>query len=221
MTNALTNPQQIADLSHLVMPEHCPTAEQLSQHWQIDAILDQLFEQGFAIIDQAYPTEFLLAVRAECLANLQRFRDAGIQNGVMQNIRSDQILWLDEQLPISQCHVATLNYFSQWINRAFFTGIKNVEAHFACYEAGKFYSAHRDNPQQANHRVISSVWYVHDTWQKEWHGELHLQDKQDQWHMILPESNRLALFQSDLLHEVCKTEQQRLSITAWLRDDEQ
>ncbi|MFB2587953.1 2OG-Fe(II) oxygenase [Acinetobacter sp. c1-l78] len=185
----------------------------------MDNILDQLSEQGFAVIDNAYPLAFIDAVRQECVQNLQRFRDAGIQNGVMQNIRSDQILWLDDSLPVSQQHIRVLNALAEQLNQAFYLGIKQVEAHFACYETGKFYAAHRDNPQQANHRVISSVWYVHDTWQADWHGELHLQDKHDHWHFITPESNRLALFQSDLLHEVRKTEQQRLSITAWLRDD--
>jgi SM-20-related protein len=44
-----------------------------------------------------------------------------------------------------------------------------------------------------------------------------LQDKNDQWHIIQPLANRLAIFQSDLLHEVLLSKQQRLSITAWLR----
>lgn len=48
-------------------------------------------------------------------------------------------------------------------------------------------------------------------------GELRLQDKHGEWHIILPRSNQLVIFQSDLLHEVLPAKQQRLSITAWLR----
>ena len=52
-----------------------------------------------------------------------------------------------------------------------------MEAHFACYNAGEFYALHRDNPQGKNGRMISAVYYLHDDWQDNWGGELHLQDK--------------------------------------------
>ena len=76
---------------------------------------------------------------------------------------------------------------------------------------------HRDNPQEKNGRIISTVYYLHEDWQDGWGGELHLQDKSGQWHTIQPKPNRIAMFQSDLLHEVIQSKHQRLSITAWLR----
>ena len=76
---------------------------------------------------------------------------------------------------------------------------------------------HRDNPQGKNGRIISTVYYLHEDWQDGWSGELHLEDKNGQWHTIQPKPNRIAMFQSDLLHEVIKAKHQRLSITAWLR----
>lgn len=66
----------------------------------------------------------------------------------MSTIRSDHILWINESLPIAEQHVETLTSFCQHLNQAFFLGIKEVEAHFACYNAGEFYALHRDNPQQ-------------------------------------------------------------------------
>ncbi len=69
--------------------------------------------------------------------------------------------------------------------------------------------------------MISCVFYLHEHWQADWGGELRLQDKQDEWQIIAPQPNRMALFQSDLLHEVLLSKQQRLSITAWLRSDPQ
>ena len=187
--------------------------------WNVDQILDDLDQHGFSIVDDAYSSEYQHAVSQECLSHLNEFRNAAIQNGVVNNIRSDHILWLQPEFQISHLHIQTLQQFSQILNRAFYLGIKDVEAHFACYHAGEFYTLHRDNPQDKNGRMISSVYYLHGQWQTDWGGELRLQDKHSQWHIIQPKPNRMALFQSDLLHEVLISKQQRLSITAWLRSD--
>ena len=187
--------------------------------WNVDQILDDLDQYGFSIVDDAYSSEYQHAVSQECLSHLNEFRNAAIQNGVVNNIRSDHILWLQPEFQISHLHIQTLQQFSQILNRAFYLGIKDVEAHFACYHAGEFYTLHRDNPQDKNGRMISSVYYLHGQWQTDWGGELRLQDKHGQWHIIQPKPNRMALFQSDLLHEVLISKQQRLSITAWLRSD--
>jgi len=187
--------------------------------WNVDQILDDLDQHGFSIVDDVYSSEYQHAVSQECLSHLNEFRNAAIQNGVVNNIRSDHILWLQPEFQISHRHIQTLQQFSQILNRAFYLGIKDVEAHFACYHAGEFYTLHRDNPQDKNGRMISSVYYLHGQWQTDWGGELRLQDKHGQWHIIQPKPNRMALFQSDLLHEVLISKQQRLSITAWLRSD--
>ncbi|MHC3047217.1 2OG-Fe(II) oxygenase [Acinetobacter nosocomialis] len=185
--------------------------------WNLNQILDDLNAHGFAIVNHAYSTEYLAQVATECSHHFDEFREAGIQNGVVSTIRSDHILWVNESLPIAEQHVETLTSFCQHLNQAFFLGIKEVEAHFACYNAGEFYALHRDNPQQKNDRIISTVYYLHPEWQDDWGGQLRLQDKNDIWHIITPEPNRLVIFQSNLLHEVLVSKQQRLSITAWLR----
>ncbi len=189
----------------------------LAESWNLDQILDDLNEFGFALIDDVYSNEYVQSLVHECTSHLAEFRAAGVQNGVVSHIRSDHILWIDGQLPIAQQHIKALEEFSQALNQAFYLGIKEVEAHFACYNAGEFYALHRDNPQQKNDRMISTVFYVHESWQEDWGGQLRLQDKNGQWHIIQPSPNRLAIFQSDLLHEVLLSKQQRLSITAWLR----
>ena len=152
-------------------------AVQLPATWPVDQILDDLDQYGFSMIDNAYAPSYVEQLIAECISNLERFRDAAIQNGVVSNIRSDHILWLNEDLEISNQHVQTLQALGHELNRAFFLGIKDVEAHFACYNAGEFYALHRDNPQGKNGRMISAVYYLHDDWQDNWGGELHLQDK--------------------------------------------
>lgn len=188
--------------------------------WNLEQIFSALDEFGFALIDQAYPQEFLLQVRKECLMHLEEFREAAIQNGVVSNIRSDHILWIEDHLTHATQHTQTLLQLGQQFNRHFYSNIREIEAHFACYQSGEFYALHRDNPQQKNNRILSCVFYLHDAWQADWGGQLRLQDKHHQWHIIEPQSNRIAIFQSDLLHEVLAAQQQRLSITAWLRSQE-
>lgn len=191
----------------------------LPKSWNVDQILDDLDQHGFAIIDDAYSDDYVHQLIEECTSNLNRFREAAIQNGVISKIRSDHILWLNPELIISNQHVQALYSLGQELNRAFYLGIRDVEAHFACYNAGEFYALHRDNPQGKNGRMISTVYYLHEDWQDDWGGELHLQDKNDIWHVLHPKPNRIALFQSDLLHEVLEAKHQRLSITGWLRSD--
>ncbi|AZN63018.1 hypothetical protein F946_00054 [Acinetobacter johnsonii ANC 3681] len=191
----------------------------LPKYWNVDQILDDLDQHGFAIIDDAYSNDYVHQLIEECTSNLNRFREAAIQNGVISKIRSDHILWLNPELVISNHHVQALYSLGQELNRAFYLGIRDVEAHFACYNAGEFYALHRDNPQGKNGRMISTVYYLHEDWQDDWGGELHLQDKNDIWHVLQPQPNRIALFQSDLLHEVLEAKHQRLSITGWLRSD--
>ena len=195
-------------------------ATSLPTSWPIEQILDQLDLQGFAIIDQAYQQEYVRTLVEECSNHLNEFRDAAIQNGVVSNIRSDHILWINDELKIAQHHINALNALSHQLNQAFFLGIKEVEAHFACYNAGEFYALHRDNPQGKNGRIISTVYYLHEDWQDDWGGELRLQDKHGEWHILKPKPNRIAIFQSDLLHEVIQAKHQRLSITAWLRSSD-
>ncbi|PVZ89607.1 oxidoreductase [Serratia sp. S1B] len=194
-------------------------AETLSNPWDINKIINDLDDTGFSVIDQAYSEEYLQSVHQECMHHLNEFRDAAIQNGVVSQIRSDHILWINDNLPIAEQHVTTLMHLAQELNQAFFFGIREVEAHFACYNAGEFYALHRDNPQKKNDRMISAVLYLHPEWHEDWGGQLRLQDKQQNWHILEPKPNRIALFQSDLLHEVLAAKQQRLSITAWMRSN--
>lgn len=195
-------------------------ATTLPKSWNIDQTLDDLDQHGFAVIDHVYSHHYVDQLVKECISNLNCFREAAIQNGVVSNVRSDHILWIDENLDIAQHHINTLKQLSQLLNRHFYLGINDVEAHFACYNTGEFYALHRDNPQNKNGRIISTVYYLHEEWQESWGGELHLQDKNNVWHTIQPKPNRIAMFQSDLLHEVIQAKHQRLSITAWLRSDQ-
>ena len=149
-------------------------AETLSNLWDINKIINDLDDTGFSVIDQAYAEEYLQSVHQECMHHLNEFRDAAIQNGVVSQIRSDHILWINDNLPIAEQHVTTLMHLAQELNQVFFFGIREVEAHFACYNAGEFYALHRDNPQKKNDRLISAVLYLHPEWHEDWGGQLRL-----------------------------------------------
>ncbi len=91
----------------------------LPKSWNVDQILDDLDQHGFAIIDDAYSDDYVHQLIEECTSNLNRFREAAIQNGVISKIRSDHILWLNPELVISNHHVQALYSLGQELNRAF------------------------------------------------------------------------------------------------------
>ena len=193
----------------------------LPKSWNIDQILEDLDLHGFDMLDDAYSPEYQQQVLAECSQNLDQFREAAIQNGVVSKIRSDHILWIHEDLSIAQQHTQTLLALAEQFNQTFYLGIREVEAHFASYQEDSFYALLCEKKKKKNDRVISAVYYLHPEWQADWGGQLRLQDKHGAWHIIEPRPNRIAIFQSDLLHEVLPATQQRLSITAWLRSGNQ
>ena len=92
----------------------------LPKSWNVDQILDDLDQHGFAIIDDAYSNDYVHQLIEECTSNLNRFREAAIQNGVISKIRSDHILWLNPELVISNHHVQALYSLGQELNRAFY-----------------------------------------------------------------------------------------------------
>ncbi len=98
--------------------------QQISESIQhdIEQILDDLDQHGFAIVNQTHSAPFTSQLLDECLFNLNQFREAAIQNGIVSKIRSDHILWIDEKLKIAQQHIDLLQNFSQAFNRAFFLG---------------------------------------------------------------------------------------------------
>ena len=151
-------------------------SQPLPDCWNLDQILDDLNAHGFAIVNQAYSPEYHTQVAKECSHHFDEFREAGIQNGVVSTIRSDHILWINESLPVAEQHVETLTSFCQHLNQAFFLGIKEVEAHFACYNPVN--STHYiEITLSKNDRIMSTVYYLHPQWQDDWGGQLRLQDK--------------------------------------------
>lgn len=193
----------------------------LPDHWLSDSNVHHLVEHGFCIIEAACPSDLFKALQSESQHNKDEFQPAKISvSGLNQHIRRDKTRWLTLEDTAGRPYLELLEQLGQQLNRQLYTGIRRVEAHYATYEAGDYYQTHRDNPTQSQARAISSVFYLNSEWQTDWQGQLRLQDTLDQWHDILPMPNRLVLFQSDLLHEVCAATCTRRSIAGWLRRDD-
>ena len=208
-----------------------------ADYWLSDPNLHALVEQGFCIIENACPAALFEALMQESIQLQAEFQQAKIaQGGLNQAIRGDTTRWLQPEDSAGRRYLALLEKLGSNLNQQLYSGIRRVEAHYAAYAVGDFYKLHRDNPvsndfhvanrshattlTQQQSRVISTVFYLNPVWQPGWHGELHLQDNQQQWHNILPMPNRLVIFQSNLLHEVCPATHERRSIAGWLRRDE-
>ena len=195
----------------------------LSTHTQL---ADEILLQGYHLIDNFLAEEHFLALSDTIKEthNNGYFNQARIGHKLEKTynstIRNDQIFWLDND----GCNVAISGYFTEMdklcntLNQALFLGLTNYEAHFAIYQPNNFYKKHVDQFATTQDRRISCVYYLNDSWQQEFGGELILYDKNDQpLSTIMPLGNRFICFNSDMAHEVSTAYQTRYSIATWLK----
>ncbi len=191
-----------------------------------DLIAHNICTQGFHIID-----EFLEETHYHSLQDMayelkqqNLFRNAKIgqklqaqQNG---KIRSDQIFWIDADSPYPpiQAYLKKLISLGNILNQTMYLGLAEFETHFAIYLPGTFYRRHIDQFESTKTRKISFVYYLNDTWQKEFGGELLLYNIEDELiQNISPLGNRFVCFDSQLPHEVHPTQRTRFSMTGWMK----
>lgn len=190
-----------------------------------DMLLDEfqlthILEQGFIVIEQACNKKLFEGLLQESIQLDHQFNEAKLTAGTLNHmIRRDATRWLQHEDTYGTQYLKTLENLATHLNQQLYSGIRRVEAHYAIYKRGDFYTLHRDNPAGQQSRLFSTVLYLNPDWQTHWQGELSLQDLQQQWHLILPMPNRLVIFQSDLMHEVRPALQERRSIAGWLRQD--
>ncbi len=148
---------------------------------------------------------------------------AGTGNGEKLNfnahVRSDVIYWLDRKHNNSfeNEFFDLVEDFIRYLNKSCFAGITGYEFHYSLYEAGSFYSRHRDQFKNHKGRKYSMISYLNSDWQQEHGGELLIsQALGDQ--RIAPTQGKTVFFKSnELIHEVLPTSQVRLSLTGWLK----
>lgn len=198
-----------------------------------DALLDDIAERGYAVIDDFLPHAVVSALRqqARALHDAGQMRQAGIGNAaqhqVIKAMRGDSTWWLDENSasPEQTLYLARMQALQLALNRAFFLGLAEFETHFAVYTPGAVYHRHLDQFKGQQERQVSAILYLNENWQPEDGGELRLyldnrnESVDSAQHLdILPLGGRLLLFLSGRFqHEVLPARRQRVSLTGWFR----
>lgn len=188
-------------------------------HALIDAKLDDFIATGTMVLDDVFGADDLTALQAE--SGFIEYRQAHLTHGERETaIRGDSIRWIDESCPVGSAYLGAINELGRYFNTTLYTGIRSSEAHYAHYPTGFGYQWHSDNPAGRDERVISAVYYLNDDWGVNDGGQISVYDKQDNLHQLLPQLNRLVIFDSNLRHQVEITHRTRYSIATWLRKDD-
>ncbi|EKO4000183.1 MAG: SM-20 protein [Vibrionaceae bacterium] len=187
----------------------------------LDALLDAIAEQGWFIWDDFLTAEQVQSLRDCAPENWKRARIG--RNDDLQRettIRSDKIQWLSQNMaqPV-QDYLERMEQIRQAVNRDFFLGLFEYEAHFAKYEQGDFYKKHLDAFRGQENRKLTTVFYMNEAWQPDDGGELKIYDLDDQLiDTVAPVAGRLVVFLSEKFpHEVLPTHADRVSIAGWFR----
>ena len=191
----------------------------------LDQLLDDLAEQGWAIVANALPADLTLELAQECRAreNQGALQPAGVgrgsAHGVQEGVRGDHIQWLEPgQCAAGDRYLTMLDDLRGQLNQALYLGLEDYEGHFALYPPGTFYQKHLDRFRDDDRRAVSAVFYLNSDWRPEQGGALRLYLAAGRELDVLPEAGTLVLFLSaDLPHAVLPATRERLSLTGWLR----
>ena len=194
----------------------------------LETTLDGLARWGFAVVEDAFPGEFLDALAAEARAAWREgdYHPAGIGREAdrQPEVRADHILWLDPAAPtaLQGRYLGALEELGSAIRRQLYLPVHEVEAHFAIYPPGAFYHRHLDQFQQMPHRLVSCLLYLNRDWQVENGGQLRLYHSGEEGREVAvdvwPEHGTFVCFLSDRIeHAVLPTTRPRASLAAWLR----
>lgn len=190
-----------------------------------EAQLDRFAQEELIIIDQFLPNNLAVQIlqEAKYWQAEEAFKKAGIGHleklHIQENYRADKIKWINKEacLPATRQYMILLDELMQHLSREFFLSLKDFEAMYAIYPKGSFYKRHRDQFEQQAHRIVSLVLYLNEDWTVKDGGQLVIY-KGDQNTTIAPIFNRLAIFKSELWHEVLPSQAERFSVTAWFKD---
>lgn len=194
-------------------------------------IIESIIDNKYAICDDFFsPLEVSLLKQQIALKQEQElFRAAAIGNGsqeqVLKSVRSDSILWIDDDNPdeIERVFLDKIRDLISYLNRTCYLGIEDGEFHYAIYPEGTFYKKHLDVFQTDSRRTLSVILYLNDNdWKPEDGGQLALYLPNENGEIkeleILPKGGRLAIFDSKTIeHEVKMVNRTRYSITGWLK----
>ncbi|EGQ9161811.1 2OG-Fe(II) oxygenase [Vibrio parahaemolyticus] len=187
----------------------------------MNKLIDALATDGYYIWDDFLSEEEVTQLR-DCIPGNWKKARIGRNDDVtrIESIRSDKIQWLKPAMgqPIAN-YLSKMEEIRQEVNRHFFLGLFEYEAHFAKYEKGDFYQKHLDCFKGNENRRLTTVFYMNESWSEEDAGELVVYDLNDkEIATIPPRGGRLLVFLSEQFpHEVLPTNAERFSIAGWFR----
>jgi SM-20-related protein len=192
-------------------------------------LLDDIANDGFAIVDNFLPEDIITALAAEArkIQDTALLRPAGIgkysDTQINHDIRGDSIHWLtaDSQSAAQQIYLQQMENLRLSFNRDLYLSLFEMENHFSIYPAGAFYRKHLDQFHNSQQRQISCVLYLNHNWRLEDGGQLRLYLNDESalpYYDIEPVAGRLVLFLSGRFwHEVLPVMRERLSIAGWFK----
>lgn len=191
-----------------------------------ETLIEGLIHHGYGSCDAFVDASTFAGLRA----NLLRFHAAGQMRpaGVGKNfdyqknaeIRGDVIRWIDTQPTdlFEKAFLDKVNSFIGYLNASCYTGINELEFHYAYYDIGSFYKRHLDQFRSDKGRVFSFVMYLNEDWKEASNGRISLYLEKEEV-SLLPVEGRVVFFRSDKTeHEVHPSaDRPRLSIAGWLK----
>ncbi|HFD4654933.1 TPA: 2OG-Fe(II) oxygenase [Vibrio parahaemolyticus] len=187
----------------------------------MNKLIDALATDGYYIWDDFLSEDEVTQLR-DCIPDNWKKARIGRNYDVtrIESIRSDKIQWLQPAMgqPIAN-YLSKMEEIRQEVNRHFFLGLFEYEAHFAKYEKGDFYQKHLDCFKGNENRRLTTVFYMNESWSEKDAGELVVYDLNDkEIATIPPRGGRLLVFLSEQFpHEVLPTNAERFSIAGWFR----
>ncbi len=198
----------------------------------LSLMFDDLETQGWSARSGLFPAPLCSALYREALERREAadFRAARIGQGAarleVNAMRGDEIAWIEagQGTSAGADFLAEIDILRSALSAHFFLSLNAYEAHFACYEAGRFYLKHLDRFQRNQDRELSTVLFLNPEWTHDDGGALILYDPQENDRIIAeitPTLGTFVLFRSgDFPHEVRAPQRSRYSIAGWLKRTE-
>lgn len=188
--------------------------------------LDLLAQDGWITIDNFIAPREVLEIIEDITFWLDKaaFKQAGVgklkTHQINKTYRRDKIKWIEPQScqPNTQKFIFLMSGLMHQFKGAFFLPLKDFECHYAIYNIGDFYKRHSDQFNSHTHRILSVVLYLNNDWKTGDGGELVLYLNKNKTVKIEPLGGRLAIFKSEIEHEVLPAKSNRKSITGWMKD---
>lgn len=188
-------------------------------------IADGLAERGYAIVPDFLSGDEVRSILQtdEFAQHKLHFRKAGVgqlSRQVNESIRGDYIQWIDPATAPSpeRVYLDRLRSLMMYLNQDLYLSLKDVELHRTVYPVGTHYQRHLDQFRTDDHRKLSIICYLNESWTENDGGQLRLYLPGGSID-VSPESGTLVCFRSDQLeHEVLVAKRERYSITGWITD---